>query len=104
MWRNINQLIGKTSKTTNLTSVKSNYQIFTNKDDIAETFNDYFSKIGTELSNRIPPSSKGFEEYLERSVTAVFEFKSMRRGIGHYSELIINMLNSKYTWHILHTQ
>jgi hypothetical protein len=29
---------------------------------------------------------------------------SMRRGIGHYSELIINMLNSKYTWHILHTQ
>jgi predicted Holliday junction resolvase-like endonuclease len=72
MWRNINQLIGKTSKTTNVTSVKSNDQILTNKDDIAETFNDYFSKIGTELSNRIPPSNKGFEEYLERSVSAVF--------------------------------
>jgi ElaB/YqjD/DUF883 family membrane-anchored ribosome-binding protein len=68
MWRNINQLIGKTSKTTNVTSVKSNDQIFTNKDDIAETLNDYVSKIGTELSNRIPPSNKGFEEYLERSV------------------------------------
>jgi hypothetical protein len=79
MWRNINQLIGKTSKTTNVTSVKSNDQIFTNKDDIAETFNDYFSKIVTELSNRIPPSNKGFEEYLERSVrlSAVFEFKSV---------------------------
>ena len=77
MWRNINKLIGKTSRTTNVTSVKSNDQIFTNKDDIAETFNDYFSKIGTELSNRIPPSSKGFEEYLERSVSAVFEFKSV---------------------------
>ena len=72
MWININQLIGKTSKTTNVTSVKSNDQIFTNKDDITETFNDYFSKIGTELSNRIPASSKGFEEYLERSVSAVF--------------------------------
>jgi hypothetical protein len=83
MWRNINKLIGKTSKTTNVTSVKSNYQIFTNKDDIAETFNDYFSKIGTELSNRIPPSNKGFEEYLEPTaqdrptVSAVFEFKSV---------------------------
>jgi hypothetical protein len=45
MWRNINQLIGKTAKTTNVTSVKSNDQIFTNKDNIAETFNDYVSKI-----------------------------------------------------------
>jgi basic membrane lipoprotein Med (substrate-binding protein (PBP1-ABC) superfamily) len=76
-WRNINQLIGKSSITTNVTSVKSNDQMFTNKDDITETFNDYFSKIGTELSNRIPPSNKGFEEYLERSVSAVFEFKSL---------------------------
>ncbi|CAB3999762.1 Hypothetical predicted protein [Paramuricea clavata] len=77
MWRNINQLIGKTSKTTNVTSVKSNDQIFTNNHHIAETFNDYFSKIGTEFSNRIPPSNKGFEEYLERSVSPVFEFKSV---------------------------
>ena len=45
MWRNINQLIGKTAKTTIVTSIKSNDQIFTNKDNIAETFNDYFSKI-----------------------------------------------------------
>ncbi|CAB4011643.1 Hypothetical predicted protein, partial [Paramuricea clavata] len=77
MWRNINQLIGKTSKKTNVISVKSNDQIFTSKDDIAETFNDYFSKIGTELSNRIPPSKEGFEEYLDRSFSAVFEFKSV---------------------------
>ncbi|CAB4016177.1 Hypothetical predicted protein [Paramuricea clavata] len=75
MWRNINQLIGKTSKTTNVISVKSNDQIFTNKDDIAETFNDYFSESGTELSNRIPTGNEGFEEYLDRSVSAVSEFK-----------------------------
>ena len=70
MWRNINQLIGKTSRTTNVASVKSNDQIF-------ETFIDYFSKIGSELSSKIPPSNKGFEEYLELSVSAVFEFKSV---------------------------
>ena len=30
MWRNINQLIGKTFKTTNITSVKTNYITLTN--------------------------------------------------------------------------
>ncbi len=61
MWKNINQLIGKTSKTANVVAIKLNEQIFTNKDDITETFNDYFSKIGTDLSSRIPLSNKGFE-------------------------------------------
>ncbi len=77
MWKNINQLIGKTSKTTNVAAIKLSEQIFTNKDDIAETFNDYFSKIGTDLSSRIPPSNKGFEEFLDRSDCTVFEFKSV---------------------------
>ena len=60
MWRNINQIIGKTSKTTNITSVKTNDIILTNKVDITETFN-YFSNIEKELSSHIPHSNKGFE-------------------------------------------
>ena len=77
MLKNINQLIGKTSKTTNVAAIKLNEQIFTNKDDITETFNDYFPKIGTDLSSRIPPSNKGFEEFLTWSDSTVFEFKSV---------------------------
>ena len=46
MWRNINQLMGKTSQTTKITSVKTNDVILTNKVDITETFNNYFSNIG----------------------------------------------------------
>ena len=77
MWKNINQLIGKTSKTTNVAAIKVNEQIFMNKDDITETFNDYFSKIGTDLSSRIPPSNKRFEDFLDLHESAVFEFKSV---------------------------
>ena len=76
MWRNINQLIGKTSKTTKITSVKTNDVILTNKLDISETFNNYFSNIGKELSSQIPHSNKGFEEYIEPK-NVVFEFKPL---------------------------
>ena len=76
MWRNINQLIGKTSKTTKIISVKTNDVILTNKLDISETFNNYFSNIGKELSSQIPHSNKGFEEYIEPK-NVVFEFKPL---------------------------
>ena len=33
--------------------------------DITETFNNYFSNIGKELSSQIPHSNNGFEEYIE---------------------------------------
>ena len=76
IWRNINQLIGKTFKTTNITSDKTNDITLTNKVDIAETFNNYFSNIGKELSSQIPHSNKGFEKYIEPK-NAVFEFKHL---------------------------
>ena len=44
--------------------------------DITETFNNYFSNIGKELSSKIPHSNKGFEEYIEPK-NAVFEFKPL---------------------------
>ena len=79
MWRNINQfmqLIGKTSKTTKKTFVKTNDITLTNKVDITETFNHYFSNIGKEVSSQIPHNNEGFEEYIEPK-NAVFVFKSL---------------------------
>ena len=74
MWRNINQIIGKHSKTTNVSSIQVNDSIKTSNRDIAETFNNYFANVGNKLSKQIPPTIKRFEDYLEPK-SSTFEFK-----------------------------
>ena len=74
MWRNINQIIGKHSKTTNVTSIQVNDSIKTSNRDIAETFNNYFANVGNELSKQVPPTIKRPEDYLEPK-SSTFEFK-----------------------------
>lgn len=54
MWRHINQLIVKRSKTTDIPYIMENDKIFLNEKDMAEVFNNYFSNIGYNLSSRIP--------------------------------------------------
>ena len=53
MWKSINLLIGKTSNTTKITSLSYEDEIITGDVNVSQTFN-YFSCIGSTLSNRLP--------------------------------------------------
>ena len=43
----------------------------TDKKIIAETFNKFFINIGSNLADKIPPSSTNFESYLSNITTAL---------------------------------
>ena len=47
MWKTINQLTGKNSKTTIISEVKQENQSFTDASSVSNTFNTYFNEIGT---------------------------------------------------------
>ena len=76
MWKSINQLIGKSSKTTNIPCIKVNNNILSNNNDIADALNTYFTKIGPDLSSQIPQNSNNFEEFIEPA-TSTFNFKNI---------------------------
>ena len=67
LWRKVNQLIGKTSKTTCITSLKVNENTtITGEANIANSLNDYFSNIGSDLSSQIPDSETNPSDYLKK--------------------------------------
>ena len=45
-------------------SLDINKEEITDKNIIAETFNRYFIKVGSNPADKIPPSSTNFESYL----------------------------------------
>ena len=48
-----------------------NKEEITDKKTIAETFNKFFINIGSNLADKIPPSSTNFESYLSNITTAL---------------------------------
>ena len=64
MWKHLNQLTGRCSKTTNIAAVKDGDETLYQDVKIAEAFDNYFINIGQNLSNNIPHTNQGFEQYL----------------------------------------
>ena len=56
MWKHINQLVGRVSKTTHIPAINVGNKVIENEEGIAETLNEYFSNVGPELSNQIAKS------------------------------------------------
>ena len=48
---------------------KCENQVLENPCDIANIFNSYFSTIGENLANNIPPTTKHFSKFLDKSIT-----------------------------------
>ena len=65
MWKHINQLVGKGSKTTHIRRIKVNDSVFTKNEDIANIFNTYFAQIGENLSSQIPQTNVCIDEFIE---------------------------------------
>ena len=51
MWKNINHLINKRPKSSNIPALEINEQVFVEDSNIANLFNDYFADIGSILSS-----------------------------------------------------
>ena len=52
-WPTINELLNKKPKTTEVKELDINGQLVTDDDEIADAFNQYFSTIGSTLSDKI---------------------------------------------------
>ncbi len=78
MWKTINQLKNKKSKTTKINELIIDQKVATNPDEIAgglnKYFNDIYIYIGTVLADNLPIGENSFETYVN-PIETLFEFK-----------------------------
>ena len=76
MWDGINQFLGKGSNTTHTTSLNVGNSNVTNKTNIAESMNEYFTSIGPDLASKVSVIDIEPESYVDSS-ESVFVCKSI---------------------------
>ena len=68
-WSILKQAIGKTNDKSGFpNSFNINNKLVTDKQHVAESFNNFFSKIGLETSHNVPNSNKSFSSYMPKSL------------------------------------
>ena len=67
-----NGLLGRQKQQSTINELHVDGEILINIEDIAEGFNDYFSKIGPQLANKIESSNYKFEEYMPNNIKSQF--------------------------------
>ena len=48
----------------NMTSIKTEDKLISNTDEMAETFNQHFTEMGSKLASKLEQSSKSFEDFI----------------------------------------
>ena len=76
MWKTINQLTNKKSKTTKINELIIDQKVTTNPDEIAEGMNKYFNDIGTVLADNPSNGHNSFEAYVNPTETT-FEIQNI---------------------------
>ena len=76
MWKYINQLIGKKSKTTGITNIVYSGSSVEDEQEIVNLFNDYFSKIGKILSEKVEITDLEYTNFL-KPTDDKFDFKTI---------------------------
>lgn len=92
MWKNINQLIGKRSKTTTINNLSVHDNVITGDHNIAETLNDYFSTIGPSLAQNLPKSSTHPIDFIS-PVGTRFSFSLVT--LDEVEKLLLNLKSNK---------
>ena len=64
MWKTINQLTNKKSKTTNINELVIDQKVITQPEEIADSLNTYFNEIGSVLAKDLPKGDNSFEKYI----------------------------------------
>jgi hypothetical protein len=63
-WETLNEILGKTRGSDSVTRIRINGAPEDNVTKIADHFNTFFTSIGQEISDSVPPVSKPAEEYI----------------------------------------
>src|SRR5438552_1630520 len=70
IWANINKICSykKQTERVNVAYIQTNEGPIQNKNEISNTFNNYFSTIGTSLDAKIDKIHNGFKNYLQNPI------------------------------------
>ena len=88
-WRTINELLNKKPKTSEIKELDINGQLITDDDKIAEAFNQYFSTIGSTLSDKITDNCTDPMNFVTPLDGSIFNFTSitLQETIGALNEI-----------------
>ena len=67
-WSIMRQAIGNINKSSYPPSFMINETLVTDRTQVAEGFNNYFSKIGQKTSQNVPHSDQNFHEFMPESI------------------------------------
>ena len=76
-WQTINELLNKKPKTTEVKELDINGQLITDDDEIADAFNQYFSTIGSTLSDKIIGNGIDPKRFVTPIEGSLFNFTSI---------------------------
>ncbi|CAB4008485.1 Hypothetical predicted protein [Paramuricea clavata] len=77
MWKHINQIVNKNSRSTNISVLQIDEQVITENETIADLFNEYFTDIGPNLSNQITETNTDFKRYMKFKTQHKFNFENI---------------------------
>ena len=78
-WKTINLLLNKKSKSTQIHEIKDGDNIVTGDKNLASAFNNYFSKIGSNLSKKLPSNDIDLLSYV-KPVCEVFNLTNISKA------------------------
>jgi hypothetical protein len=62
-WQTLNELLGKNSKSDSVSQININGTVNNDSKTIANHFNEFFTNVGQQISNSVPPVTKKPEDY-----------------------------------------
>jgi hypothetical protein len=63
-WQTLNEIMGKSSRSESVPQIRANGVITSDNLEIANHFNQFFTNVGEEISNSVPPVEKRPEDYI----------------------------------------
>ena len=95
LWKGVNLIRGKGSKTTNITSLEVEKETVTGDKNIAEALNSFFVNVGPSLSKELPESQNTYADYLQYSTQIALTFDEVSEN--DTLKLLCNLKESKST-------
>jgi hypothetical protein len=63
-WQSLNEILGKETKSATVSQININGTVSSDNHMIANHFNQFFTNVGQEISNSVPPTAKKPEGYI----------------------------------------
>ena len=93
-WKGINMIMGRSSRTTEISNIIVDDSCCTDPNDISNALNAHFTKIGPTLANSIPETGNSFEDFLNPSISS---FSLTETNVGVVHRLIKSLALNKAT-------